>query len=384
MKLVFASDSFKGTLSSSETAMLLKRAATKVFGQCDTVSVNLADGGEGTMDAVIRELDGEKLYTNVHDPLMKEIRACYGLTNDKKAIIEMAQASGLTLVPEDERNPLFTTSYGTGELVIDAIKNGATEIIVAIGGSATNDGGMGFSTALGVRFLDVYGNELEGKGINLERVADIDFSRVSDEVKNIKFVVMCDVTNPLCGKNGATFTYAKQKGASREGIVRLEAGMQNFRDVIEKKTGINPDGIEGSGAAGGLGAALSVFFHAELKSGIETVLDIIDFDDIMKDADFIITGEGKADYQSVFGKVVSGVAKRAKKQNVPVIALCGDLGEGYEKLYDCGVSSIYSITEEIEPGKAMENAAKYYYEKAICMFKDINDDRSRDKTAFRQ
>ena len=371
MKLIFASDSFKGTLSSNETAELLRMAAINVFGQCDIVSVGLADGGEGTIDAIIGEVEGKKEYVKVHDPLMRDVAAYYCMTEDNRAIIEMAQSSGLILVSEDERNPLYTTSYGTGELILNAIKNGAKEIIVSIGGSATNDGGMGCATALGVDFLDADGNKLEGKGINLEKVFDIDFSGIPYEVKNVRFTVMCDVTNPLCGEKGATHVYAKQKGASDEDILRLEAGMINYRDVIIKKTGINPDDIKGSGAAGGMGAALSIFFKANMKSGIETIIDTIGFDKIIKDADFIITGEGKADFQSVYGKVMSGVAKRAKKYGIPVIALCGSLGEGYEKLYDCGISSFYSITEDVGEKEAMEHASKWYFKKAVSMFEDL-------------
>ncbi len=375
MKFVFASDSFKGTLSSEQTGELLQRAAREVFGDCETVRKRMADGGEGTMDAILYELGGKKISVNVHDPLMKVIRGYYGMTQNRIAVIEMAQASGLPLVPKEKRNPLYTSSYGTGELVRDALENGADEILLAIGGSATNDGGMGFANALGVKFLDKAGRELEGKGIDLEKVANIDVSGMFPKARRTKFTVMCDVTNPLCGTNGATYTYGRQKGASDEELLRLEMGMQNYRDVIRKEFGIDPDQITGSGAAGGMGAALSVFFHAKMKSGVETVLDIIKFDDIIRAADYIITGEGRADGQSVNGKVLSGVGKRGLENDIPVIALCGSLGEGYEKLSECGIVSMLSVSEGVELEDCMKNAEHFYYKKAVEMFGRIKESR---------
>ena len=397
MKFVFAMDSYKGTLTSKESAALLNKAARVVFGECDTVCVSIADGGEGTIDAVMDELHDAKVCLKVSDPLLNKVDAYYGLgsglscdseysascsdeedlsykcSRNKIAIIEMARASGLTLISKELRNPLYTTSFGTGELVKDAVNRGAKEIFIAIGGSATNDGGMGFAKALGVKFFDEDGNELEGRGVDLERVADIDISSVLEDVKNTKFHVLCDVRNPLCGENGATFTYAKQKGATASDIIRLEKGMKNYRDTIIKKFGVNPDEIHGSGAAGGIGTALKVFFGATLKSGIETVMDIISFDEKIKGADFIITGEGCMDYQSAFGKVVAGVAAKGKSRKIPVIAICGSLGEGYEKMYECGVEKIYSVSENVGVEEAIKNVEKYFYETAIRMFSDIRD-----------
>ena len=222
MKLVFASDSFKGTVSSETTIELLTKAAHEVFGPCETIGVPVADGGEGTTDAVVLATKGDKIYTDVHGPLMEETRACYGRIDAQKAILEMAQASGLPMVPEELRNPLNTTTYGTGELVQAAVDAGYTEISIAIGGSATNDGGMGFASALGVRFLDTDGNVLEGKGSELEKVADIDVSGVPESIRKVHFTVMCDVTNPLCGKDGATYTFGSQKGGTPEILERLE------------------------------------------------------------------------------------------------------------------------------------------------------------------
>ena len=372
MKLVFASDSFKGTLSSEQTVELLTKAAHEVFGPCETFGVPVADGGEGTTDAVILARKGQKVYEEVHGPLMETVKAYYGRLSDKEAILEMAQASGLPMVPEELRNPLNTTTYGTGELVKAALDAGYTDISIAIGGSATNDGGMGFASALGVRFFDADGNVLEGKGSELEKVAHIDLSGLDERAKSAHFTVMCDVTNPLCGKDGATFTFGKQKGGTPEILERLEKGMCNYRDVIIKEFGINPDDTPGTGAAGGLGAALKIYLNAEMKSGIETVLDLIDFDSILNGVDLVVTGEGRTDWQSCFGKVMQGVGDRAKKYDIPVTALCGGLGKGYDQIYEHGIDSIMTTVDSPMPlAKALEKAEELYYKGAIRMFRMV-------------
>ena len=372
MKLVFASDSFKGTLSSEQTVELLTRAAHEVFGPCETFGVPVADGGEGTTDAVILARKGQKVYEEVHGPLMETVKAYYGRLSDKEAILEMAQASGLPMVPEELRNPLNTTTYGTGELVKAALDAGYTDISIAIGGSATNDGGMGFASALGVRFFDADGNVLEGKGSELEKVAHIDVSGLDERAKSAHFTVMCDVTNPLCGKDGATFTFGKQKGGTPEILERLEKGMCNYRDVIIREFGINPDDTPGTGAAGGLGAALKIYLNAEMKSGIETVLDLIDFDSILNGVDLVVTGEGRTDWQSCFGKVMQGVGDRAKKYDIPVTALCGGLGKGYDQIYEHGIDSIMTTVDGPMPlAKALEKAEDLYYKGAIRMFRMV-------------
>lgn len=370
MKFLFASDSFKGTLSSDQTIELLTKAAEEVFGSCETSGVPVADGGEGTTDAVVKARSGEIITVPVHGPLMEMEQGFYGRLSDTEAILEMAAASGLPMVPEEKRNPLNTTTYGTGELLKAALDAGYTEIAIAIGGSATNDGGMGFASALGIRFLDQDGNVLEGRGENLEKVAHIDMSGLDPAVQKAHFTVMCDVTNPLCGPNGATYTFGKQKGGTPEILDRLEKGMQNYRDVIIREFGINPDEIQGSGAAGGLGAALKVFLHAEMKSGIETVLDLIDFDARLEGVDLVVTGEGRTDWQSCFGKVMQGVGDRSAKHQVPVAALCGGLGPDYEKIYAHGISSIMTTVDGPMPLKeALDNANELYYKGAIRMFR---------------
>lgn len=370
MKFLFASDSFKGTLTSDQTIELLTKAAEEVFGRCETSGVPVADGGEGTTDAVVKARSGEIITVPVHGPLMEMEQGFYGRLSDTEAILEMAAASGLPMVPEEKRNPLNTTTYGTGELLKAALDAGYTEIAIAIGGSATNDGGMGFASALGIRFLDQEGNVLEGRGENLEKVAHIDMSGLDPAVQKAHFTVMCDVTNPLCGPNGATYTFGKQKGGTPEILDRLEKGMQNYRDVIIREFGINPDEIQGSGAAGGLGAALKVFLHAEMKSGIETVLDLIDFDARLEGVDLVVTGEGRTDWQSCFGKVMQGVGDRSAKHQVPVAALCGGLGPDYEKIYAHGIRSIMTTVDGPMPLKeALDNASELYYKGAIRMFR---------------
>ena len=380
MKFLFASDSFKGTLSSDQTIELLTKAAEEVFGSCETSGVPVADGGEGTTDAVVKARSGEIITVPVHGPLMEMEQGFYGRLSDTEAILEMAAASGLPMVPEEKRNPLNTTTYGTGELLKAALDAGYTEIAIAIGGSATNDGGMGFASALGIRFLDQDGNVLEGRGENLEKVAHIDMSGLDPAIQKAHFTVMCDVTNPLCGPNGATYTFGKQKGGTPEILDRLEKGMQNYRDVIIREFGINPDEIQGSGAAGGLGAALKVFLHSEMKSGIETVLDLIDFDARLEGVDLVVTGEGRTDWQSCFGKVMQGVGDRSAKHQVPVAALCGGLGPDYEKIYAHGISSIMTTVDGPMPLKeALDNASELYYKGAIRMFRFLQTGMQMNK-----
>ena len=369
---VFASDSFKGTVTSEQTVEYLTKAAHEVFGPCETIGVPVADGGEGTTDAVILARKGQKVYVPVHGPLMESVNAYYGKLSDTEAVLEMAQASGLPMVPEELRNPLNTTTYGTGELVKAIADAGFTDISIAIGGSATNDGGMGFASALGIRFLDRDGNVLEGKGSELEKVAHIDMSGLDENVRKVHFTVMCDVTNPLCGKDGATYTFGKQKGGTPEILDRLEKGMCNYRDVMIREFGVNPDDTPGTGAAGGLGAALRIFLDAEMKSGIETVLDLIGFDSLITNADLIVTGEGRTDWQSCFGKVMQGVGDRAKKHGIPVTALCGGLGKGYEQIYEHGIDSIMTTVDGPMPlSKALDEAESLYYKGAIRMFRMI-------------
>ena len=372
MKLLFASDSFKGSLTSEKTVELLQRAAREVFGACECSGVPVADGGEGTVEAVITAEQGEQVTVKVHGPLMEETESFYGIFDQDKAVIEMAAASGLPMVPEELRNPLNTTSFGTGELILDALKRGYRDISIAIGGSATNDGGMGCARALGVKFLDQNGNELEGFGRDLAKVASIDISGLDERVKSAKITVMCDVTNPLCGKDGATWTFGKQKGAPPEIQEELEKGMCSYRDVIKETFGIDCDEIPGAGAAGGLGAALRVFLKGEMKSGIETVLELIRFDERLEGVDLVVTGEGRTDWQSCFGKVMQGVGMHAKAKGVPVLGLSGSLGKNAMDICDCGISSLMTTVNAPMPlSEALERAEELYYEGALRMFRFV-------------
>ena len=372
MKLLFASDSFKGSLTSEKTVELLSQAAREVFGECECSGVPVADGGEGTVEAVIAAEQGEYITVKVHGPLMEETESFYGTFDGNKAVIEMAAASGLPMVPEELRNPLNTTTFGTGELILDALKRGFRDISIAIGGSATNDGGMGCARALGVKFLDQDGNELEGFGRDLARVAAIDISGLDERVKDSKITVMCDVTNPLCGKDGATWTFGKQKGATPEIQEELEKGMCSYRDVIRETFGIDCDGIPGTGAAGGLGAALMVFLGGEMKSGIETVLDLIRFDERLEGVDLVVTGEGRTDWQSCFGKVMQGVGMRAKAKGIPVLGLSGSLGKNAMDICSCGISSLMTTVNAPMPlSEALERAEELYYEGALRMFRFV-------------
>ena len=372
MKFLFASDSFKGSLTSEQTISLLTKAANEIFPGCECIGVPVADGGEGTVNAVVSAAGGKTITTKVHDPLMNIISAGYGLSDSNKAIIEMAAASGLPLVPEKLRNPLNTTTFGTGELILDALDRGCRDIYIAIGGSATNDGGMGCMRALGISFISSDGRELSGFGRELSEVAVIDTSGRDKRISECSITVMCDVRNTLRDKNGAAHTFAKQKGATTEITDFLEKGMCSFRDVILSQTGTDCDLIEGAGAAGGLGAALKVFLGGRMQSGIEAVLQLTDFDEKLKDADLVITGEGCTDSQSICGKVMMGVGLHSKKMHIPCIGLSGSLGEGAHMIYDYGISSLQSIADRpMTLEYAMENAATLYYNAAVRLFRMV-------------
>lgn len=372
MKLLFASDSFKGTLSSEQIIRLLTDSANRIFPGCETVGVPIADGGEGTVDAVIAVTKGCLRTVKVHGPLMEEASASYGVFHGDSAIIEMAAASGLPMVPAQKRNPLHTTTYGTGEMIKDALDNGYRRLSIAIGGSATNDGGMGAMRALGIKFLDQDGKELSGIGEDLGKVADIDVSGLHPAVKDASITVMCDVNNPLTGPDGATYTFGKQKGGTPEILDELEAGMKQYAAVMRDKLGLDVENLAGAGAAGGLGAALCGYLNAELKSGIETVLDLIDFDGLLEGTDLVVTGEGRIDWQSAFGKVPSGVGMRCKAKQIPAVAIVGGMGNGAEKIYEFGVDSIVpTINGAMDIEEALERAEELYISAADRAFRMI-------------
>lgn len=361
MKFLFASDSFKGSLSSEKIVEILTESAKSVFPGCQCHGVSVADGGEGTVDAVVHAMGGSLRFVSVHGPLMEKTTATYGVFQNSHAVIEMAAASGLPKVPAHKRNPLHTTTYGTGELIKDAMDQGYRNISIAIGGSATNDGGMGAMSALGVRFLDKEGNVLTGFGGDLEKVESIDIKGLHPAVAETEFTVMCDVTNPLTGPDGATYTFGKQKGGTLKILDKLETDMKAYAGKLLDLTGIDVNQIPGSGAAGGLGAALKVFLHANMKSGIETVLDLIGFDSLLEGVDLVITGEGRMDWQSAFGKVPSGIGLRCKAKGIPALAIVGGLGEGAEKIYEFGIESIMTTIQGAMPvEEAIDRAEELY------------------------
>lgn len=372
MKILFASDSFKGTLTSEQIIRLLTESAGRILPGCQVYGVPVADGGEGTVDAVVGATKGSLRRVKVHGPLMEETEAVYGVFQGDGAIIEMAAASGLPMVPAGKRNPLCTTTYGTGELIRDALDQGYRRLSIAIGGSATNDGGMGAMRALGVRFLDQEGQELAGAGVDLGKVSDIDVSGLHPAVAQAHITVMCDVNNPLTGPDGATYTFGRQKGGTPKILEELEAGMKHYASVMREKLGMDVEHLPGAGAAGGLGAALCGYLHAELKSGIETVLDLIDFDRLLEGTDLVVTGEGRIDWQSAFGKVPSGVGLRCKARGIPAVAIVGGMGDGAEKIYEFGVESIMpTINGAMAIDEALARAEELYAGAADRLFRLI-------------
>ncbi len=358
---LFASDSFKGTISSARAAELLGDAAREFFPEAKTVGLEVADGGEGTVDAMVASAGGSLCSVRVHDPLGRQINARYGLLGDGRAVIEMAAASGLPLLAAGERDPRVTSTFGTGELIQDALDRGVRDVSLAIGGSATNDGGMGCMRALGARFLDCDGDELRGVGEDLLRVARIDLSSMDARIAQTSFHVMCDVDNPLLGERGSAFVFAPQKGASPEVVEELERGMQSYARVLERTFAGFDAMASGMGAAGGLGAAAYAFLGARLLPGIEQVLDLLNFDDLLKGCDLCVTGEGHADAQSAHGKVISGVAARCRAAGVPCVALVGGMNADACELEACGVDVLMPTVLDAGPlERVLEHAERNY------------------------
>ena len=336
-RIVIAPDSFKGSLSSEEAASAIAERLTHISSDLEIMTVPMADGGEGTAEVLVRAFGGKMMEAEVSDPLGKRITARYGICSlpaddghtEQIAIIESSSACGLTLLSRHERNPLYTTTYGVGELITDAIGKGCTHLMIGLGGSATNDGGTGMLEALGFRFLDADGNRIAGCcGETLCRIADIDDSHMSTDLKKCRFTVACDVDTSFYGEDGAARIFASQKGASLTDIEILENGMTRLACIIHDKYDIDLRMSEGSGAAGGLGGAFKACLGAELKRGIDMVMDAINFDGLIKGADLIITGEGRIDSQSKKGKVIYGILERAEKQGIPVCAIGGCIEKG--------------------------------------------------------
>lgn len=370
MKIVFAPDSFKGTLSAEKICGLLDEKAKLVFPGCETVGIPVSDGGEGAAEVVVSATKGTFRTVTVQDPMGKPVQARYGIFHGDCAIIEMAAASGLPLVPVKERNIRRASTYGTGEMIADALEQGIRKFHIAIGGSATNDGGIGCAAALGARFLDEKGQELMPVPENLCNIHSVDVEHMNEHIKESSFTVMCDVTNPLLGETGATYIFGPQKGATEEDKIFLEHGMGNYAKVLKDSFGKDIAAVPGAGAAGGLGAGLLAFTDAGLSRGIEAVLSILDFDHVIEGADLVVTGEGMMDYQSVYGKVPMGVGMAAKKQNIPCIAIVGGMGSGAADIYKYGVNSIITTINGAMPiEKALENAEELFSNAAERMFR---------------
>ncbi|HHW80122.1 MAG TPA: glycerate kinase [Bacteroidales bacterium] len=360
-KIIIAPDSFKGSLTSAEVANAIELGIKRVAPNCEIVKVPIADGGDGTMDTLVSAFGGKKIKIKVHDPLMRPIEAEYGLVkNGETAVIEMATASGLTLLSKEEQNPSITTTFGTGEIIKDALQRGCRTFLIGIGGSATNDAGIGMLKALGFRFLDKKGEECDVVGNALQSIYSIDETRVSSKVYEAQFTIASDVDNPFSGTNGAAYVYAPQKGANNKMVEELDKGLESFRQLIIEKKGIDLNTISGAGAAGGLGGGFVAFLNAQLKPGIEMVLQTIDFENYLQNADFVVTGEGKLDIQTTMGKAASGILDAASKKNIPVIAIGGSV-EDKEALLKRGFTSLFPATPNgmsIEEAMQKETAKK--------------------------
>ncbi len=345
MKILIAPDSFKGSLSAKEVSRILSERAKAHFPESEILSLPVADGGEGTLDCILDARGGKRISLRVSDPLGRKIQSEYALLSDGTAVIEMAKASGLPLLTKEERDPLNTSTHGTGELIADALNRGVENFILTVGGSATNDGGAGALEALGVIFLDEKGKTIHPKGGNLSLIQQIDPSSIHPGIRNAKITLLCDVDNPLTGENGATAVFGPQKGGTKETLPLLEEGMIHYAKTVYKTLGKDYSQKRGAGAAGGLGFAALAFFDAAFASGIQTVLSMTGFLKEVQTVDLVLTGEGKIDGQSVFGKVLSGIGSVCAPLSVPVIAFTGALGEGWESVYAIGIDALVPISQ---------------------------------------
>lgn len=343
---ILVPDSFKGTLSAIEVCNIMKSSIKNLYKDANIISVPVADGGEGTVDAFLYALGGEKKSVWVSDAFNEQkILAHYAMLKDDIAVIEMATCAGLPLV-KNRLEPDKTTTFGVGELIIDAVNSGAKKIILGLGGSATNDGGCGMAAALGVKFKDEQDQKFIPTGGTLSKIYKIDMNNIYPKIKDIEFISMCDVDNPLCGRLGASAVFAPQKGADEDMVRLLDEGLAHLAKIIKRDLHIEVKDIKGAGAAGGLGAGSMAFLQSKLTKGIDVVLDTINFDELVSKADIVFTGEGKFDSQSLHGKVVMGVANRSQKYKTPVIVVTGAIGENIQEAYNKGITAIFSINKE--------------------------------------
>ncbi|PKM69535.1 MAG: glycerate kinase [Firmicutes bacterium HGW-Firmicutes-19] len=347
-KIICIPDSFKGTLSSAAVCDIMEKSIHHHFEQCNVVKIEVADGGEGSVDAFLAAVGGRKVTVSVNNPYFEPMESFYGILDGNVAVVEMAAAAGLPLV-NDRPNPMETTTYGVGELIVAALKQGCKKIIVGLGGSSTNDGGCGAACAIGVRFYDAFGESFVPTGKSLIDIARIDISGVDSLLDGVEIITMCDIDNPMYGLKGAAHIFSPQKGADNEMVLKLDEGLQHLSNIIKEQLKLDVSTIPGGGAAGAMGAGMVAFFNSRLQMGIETILDLVEFDHLIEDADLIFTGEGKIDSQSLQGKVPIGVAKRAKKAGVDVIAVVGTIGSDIDAAYQLGITAIFSINPEPVP-----------------------------------
>lgn len=357
MKIVIAPDSFKETLSAIEAASAIEAGFKEVLPEAEIIKIPIADGGEGTVDAMVSATNGSYVYTEVEGPMREVVNAKWGmLGSSKTAVIEIAEACGLHLVTPEKRNPMIASSFGVGQLLIAALDKGAHRIIIGLGGSATNDGGYGFLRALGVQFMDSMGNVLNGDFENLSLLSDINLSQMDSRIKNVSIEIACDVDNPLLGNQGASAIFAAQKGASKKMIVQLETIMNHYSEIISRKFNHNFTDQPGAGAAGGLGYAFSVFINAAFKRGINIVLETLNFKQYLLDAELVVTGEGRIDSQSERGKAPIGIINYAKQYNCRIIVIAGLVDDPKTFIKKFGVNNTYSIVnDELSIKKALEN-----------------------------
>ena len=344
MKVVIAPQSFKGSISALDAARAMEEGVLRVVPDAGTVLVPVADGGDGTLETLVDATGGEVRSTTVTGPIGKPVTAKWGALGDgQTAVVEMARTSGLALLSPAERDPLHATTYGLGEVLREALDAGFRSFIVGIGGSATNDGGAGMAQALGVRLLDEAGRDLPPGGAALAGLRRVDVSGLDERVAEARFSVACDVSNPLTGPEGASAVYGPQKGATPDLVEQLDAALKNFAKVVERDTGTSIDAVRGSGAAGGLGGGMMAFLGGSLRAGVDIVLDHVGLDEKLEGADLVITGEGRIDFQTVYDKAPIGVARRAKRRGIPVLAVCGSLGKGFEDVHAEGIDAAVSI-----------------------------------------
>ena len=374
MNILVAPDSFKDSLSASEASRIISEAISALIPSASIRQIPISDGGEGLLEALLTPLQGTLVSVSVKDPLHRTIEASYGLVDQgKTAIIEMATASGLELLSIEERNPLITSTYGTGELIKNALDKGCTKIIIGLGGSATNDGGIGMIKALGGLFLDQYNQEIPDGGAALSTLHSIDLSGLDKRLQQVAIVCACDVDNPLTGPSGASYVYAKQKGASDNMLAVLDSNLSNYATVIKATLNKDLEHISGTGAAGGTAMGLLAFLDATLTPGIALITELLHLEKHIKEAQLVVTGEGKIDIQTLHGKIIMGIASLAKKHSIPVLVFTGSIGHGISEIYDQGVTAIFSIVSEpMSLETAIKNASELLKTSVTNVFTSLN------------